>query len=102
MIKDISKRKFLNPVSSSNNGSLKWTIRVEQYEDDDGDQQLNVNGQFIIFDCRKGISLDLYGETVHGEGRRSYKANIQKLRWLAEHANECADKMQEYWDEVME
>lgn len=98
--KVIAKRKFLNPVKSSNNGSVKWELTVDKYESK-GKEGVYIGGNFIIYDCRKGITLDLHSDSRSASGRKDYKESINKLRWLAEMANGCADTMEENWNEVV-
>lgn len=103
--KNISKRKFLNPVASINNGSVKYYLQLSE-DSDDVDENNNpvtkkekiISGGFIVFDCRKGIELDLYSRSSTKFGRKQHRESIRKLRLLAEYANSCADEMENFWN----
>ena len=96
--KTIAKRKFLNPPKSQDNGSLKWYLNAFYKDTDDGKRYNEISGGFIIYDCRKGIELELYGDNETRSDKKKFKDSVQKLRWLAESANECADEMEKFWE----
>lgn len=93
--KNISKRKFLNPSDSHNNGSLKYYLDVTENTEHD---TYSLEGGFILFDCRRSVELSLYGDTEGREGKKGLKQSIRKLKYLSQYANECADIMQKYLD----
>lgn len=101
----ISKRAFLNPVSSSNTGSYSWYIERSKYtkkNDIAKKKHYHFSGGFKIYDCRKGIQLDLYGDHDTGSGRSSYKQSVKKMRALASAALECANEMEAFWEGIEE
>lgn len=91
--KDWSKREWLNPPGSYDNGWVKYNVATEEWDKTRGGRGVDIYGSLLIADCSRTITLNLDVST-----KRDYNRVIKKLAKLRKVIDQLEDGINEAWE----
>ena len=99
--KFLKRRKWLNPISSPDTGSIKNEIALEWYIPEcgvgKGKPHFSLNADMTIYDCSRSICLD-FG--LYSNNKRDINARMKKIKMLLSEVQLFHDKLEECLDSI--